>query len=89
MVYTNSNTQVHVLKVKFKHLGEGGVVLFKYNFTNGRYESNDLCVDQWHYNNFLIPELKPEMNTLPIGTSFNEPEVEPIDERFLTDEPPF
>jgi twinkle protein len=30
-------TRIHILKVKFRHLGENGKALFKYNTTNGRY----------------------------------------------------
>ena len=29
--------EIHVQKVKFKHLGETGIAVFKYNYTNGRY----------------------------------------------------
>jgi twinkle protein len=34
--------EVHVQKVKFRHLGETGVCLFKYNINNGRYVPYDL-----------------------------------------------
>ena len=30
-------TEVHVLKVRFKHLGHRGIAYFKYNINNGRY----------------------------------------------------
>ena len=33
----NDIVEIHVQKVKFKHLGETGKTLFKYNFNNGRY----------------------------------------------------
>lgn len=33
----NDTVQVHIQKVKFRHLGENGVALFKYNINNGRY----------------------------------------------------
>ena len=32
-----NNTEVHIQKVKFKHLGECGTALFRYNLNNGRY----------------------------------------------------
>lgn len=32
-----NNVEVHVQKVKFRHLGECGTALFKYNLNNGRY----------------------------------------------------
>lgn len=34
---TENNVEVHVQKVKFRHLGEVGTALFKYNLNNGRY----------------------------------------------------
>lgn len=33
----NDLVEVHVQKVKFRHLGENGTALFKYNLNNGRY----------------------------------------------------
>ena len=33
----NDIVEVHIQKVKFKHLGTTGSALFKYNFNNGRY----------------------------------------------------
>ena len=34
---TEDVVEIHVQKVKFKHLGETGIAYFKYNFNNGRY----------------------------------------------------
>lgn len=34
---TDNTVEVHVQKVKFRHLGECGTALFKYNLNNGRY----------------------------------------------------
>ena len=34
---TDNTVDVHVQKVKFRHLGECGTALFKYNLNNGRY----------------------------------------------------
>ena len=33
----DGTVEVHVQKVKFKHLGEVGTAIFKYNINNGRY----------------------------------------------------
>ena len=33
----NNNVEIHVQKVKFRHLGDNGVAVFKYNLNNGRY----------------------------------------------------
>ncbi|MCQ2058696.1 MAG: toprim domain-containing protein [Bacteroidaceae bacterium] len=34
-----NTVEVHVQKVKFRHLGEAGTALFKYNINNGRYSA--------------------------------------------------
>ena len=34
---TENTVEVHIQKVKFRHLGECGTALFKYNLNNGRY----------------------------------------------------
>jgi twinkle protein len=45
---------VHVQKVKFKHLGESGVIDLNYNYTNGRFESLNKSINDWDNNNWLI-----------------------------------
>ena len=48
-------TEVHIQKVKFKHLGEVGVAMFKYNLHNGRYapyEENSEVI--WDNSNHLV-----------------------------------
>jgi twinkle protein len=58
MFETNS-VQIHVLKVKFKHLGESGMVEFRYNYNNGRLEAMDVNIDQWSkegLQNYYEPE---------------------------------
>lgn len=51
--------EVRVSKVKFRHLGEVGKCLFKYNLTNGRYvpyyENNDPV---WDNKNHLVEKLR-------------------------------
>ena len=51
--FDENTTDVYVLKVKFKHLGEGGKVTKKYNYRNGRYESENSDVNSWDYSNWL------------------------------------
>lgn len=46
--------QIHVQKVKFKHLGECGMVELKYNYNNGRFENSNLTVDNWDNKNWLV-----------------------------------
>lgn len=51
----NNRVEVHVQKVKFRHLGECGTALFNYNLNNGRYVPHDdraLTVD-WDNSNYL------------------------------------
>lgn len=54
-------TTVGVMKVKFRHLGDGGEIRLKYNFTNGRYEKEDSTTDEWNYQSYLNPK-KEEQN---------------------------
>ena len=60
-----NTTDVHVKKVKFKHLGYAGVAQFKYNINNGRFAPNSLEID-WD-NNCHIYGIKKinEENELP------------------------
>lgn len=52
----NNTTEIHVQKVKFRHLGECGTAIFKYNLNNGRYtpfEGNNINPN-WDNRNHLI-----------------------------------
>lgn len=71
----------NVLKVKWKHLGEGGKAEFRYNYNNGRLENINKTVDNWDNSNWLIKnEIKPLnepkeenfWNTIEPNNSFNE-----------------
>lgn len=54
-----NTVEVIVQKVKFRHLGECGTALFKYNLNNGRYTPYTNGVDpQWDNNNHLVEEQK-------------------------------
>lgn len=49
--------EVHILKVRFKHLGHKGTVFFKYNLANGRYvpyQTGDLTPVEWDNENKLF-----------------------------------
>lgn len=50
----DNTVEVHIQKVKFRHLGECGTALFKYNINNGRYTpfTNDLELS-WDNSNHL------------------------------------
>lgn len=49
-----NTVEVHVQKVKFRHLGEVGTALFKYNINNGRYVPYTVGVEpEWDNGNHL------------------------------------
>ena len=49
-----NTVEVHVQKVKFRHLGEVGTALFKYNINNGRYVPYTVGVEpEWDNSNHL------------------------------------
>lgn len=53
----NDTVEVHVQKVKFRHLGECGTALFKYNLNNGRYTPFTNGIDPvWDNGNHLQKE---------------------------------
>lgn len=56
--FNANKTTVSFLKVKFKHLGDGGDVELKYNFTNGRYEKCESEFRDWSDLSYL--EKQPE-----------------------------
>ena len=64
----NNTTEVHVQKVKFKHLGECGTAIFKYNLNNGRYVpyygNNEV---EWDNTNHLL-----EMETKKMQQAMEE-----------------
>lgn len=54
-----NTVEVIIQKVKFRHLGECGTALFKYNLNNGRYTPyTNGSEPQWDNNNHLIEEQK-------------------------------
>jgi twinkle protein len=71
------HTQIHVLKVKFKHLGQGGQINKKYNYNNGRYELYDSMPDQWNCHNWLF---NTATNDMPVSLEFdfNTNEIAPF-----------
>ena len=54
----DNTVEVHVQKVKFRHLGECGTALFKYNLNNGRYSPYTAGVEPvWDNSNHLQEEM--------------------------------
>jgi twinkle protein len=55
--------EVHIKKVKFKHLGEPGVCFFRYNLNNGRYVHYDPSKREepvWNNTNHLINQAQEQ-----------------------------
>lgn len=50
------HTEIHVLKVKFRHLGDGGMIKKKFNYNNGRYEPYLNDINQWDNASWLKSE---------------------------------
>lgn len=54
-----NTVEVHVQKVKFRHLGEVGTALFKYNLNNGRYVPYTPNIEPvWDNSNHIIEDYK-------------------------------
>lgn len=71
-VYRNDeagNVEVHIQKVKFKHLGNTGVAYLQYNLVNGRYVEFTNGSPNWDTNNHLNIKLFNE--------SLNEDAIQP------------
>ncbi|MHA2366887.1 MAG: bifunctional DNA primase/helicase [Candidatus Hodarchaeales archaeon] len=54
-----NQVDVHIQKVKFKHLGTQGLIEMNYNYNNGRFEDTNNTVDVWDNSNWLYPEESP------------------------------
>lgn len=64
--------EVHVQKVKFRHLGECGTAQFKYNLNNGRYTPFVSGVDpHWDNGNHIIEEKKRRERELYEASQFD------------------
>lgn len=51
--FTKGTVGIYVQKVKFKHLGEGGMCELLYNYRNGRYETVQ-DINKWKYTSWII-----------------------------------
>ena len=92
--YVNQSVDVHIQKVKFKHLGENGMATFKYNFPNGRYVPySGEAVINWDNSNMLVEKIKQDESNadIPIEYQYDDTNVMP-NNNFYTqsnDECPF
>jgi twinkle protein len=67
-----NQVDIHIQKVKFKHLGQQGLLEMNYNYNNGRFEPVNNTVDNWDNSNWLFPEEKPTINDMFSGINPNE-----------------
>jgi twinkle protein len=65
--------QIHVQKVKFKHLGECGKYELRYNYNNGRFENEGSTVDIWDNSNWLINQ--PIEQVIDFDSKINDKEI--------------
>lgn len=73
--------EVHVQKVKFKHLGTCGTAVFKYNLTNGRYNPYVNGREPvWDDSNHLQEEMKRREQESFEASQFNWDDFQPSDE---------
>lgn len=67
-----NTTEVHIQKVKFRHLGECGTALFKYNLNNGRYCPYQNGIEpNWDNSNHLQEEYKRRMQEAEAAAVFD------------------
>lgn len=67
-----NTVEVHVQKVKFRHLGECGTALFRYNLNNGRYVPYTNGVEPvWDNENHLIQQERERLETAGRASLFD------------------
>lgn len=76
-----NTVEVIVQKVKFRHLGEVGTALFKYNLNNGRY--TDYTPNQepkWDNTNHLIEDAKQKQQDVYEAATFDWDDLQPVED---------
>lgn len=69
---TDNTVEVHVQKVKFRHLGECGTALFKYNLNNGRYVPFTNGVEPvWDNSNHIQEEYRRRVQEAEQAATFD------------------
>lgn len=77
---TENTVEVHVQKVKFRHLGECGTALFKYNLNNGRYTPYVNGVEPvWDNENHLQAEESRRQQDAEEAAVFDFDDLSPAD----------
>ena len=78
-----NTVEVHIQKVKFRHLGECGTALFKYNLNNGRYTPYTNGIEPlWDNDNHLQAENIRRQQEAEEATIFNFDYLPPADDEF-------
>lgn len=71
--FEEGTVEVHINKVKFKHLGKIGIVRYSYNVKNGRYEDKKGISDNWDDSNWLNKTEQTKMEMSPNTDFDNQP----------------
>lgn len=67
-----NTVEVHVQKVKFRHLGECGTALFKYNLNNGRYSPYVNGFEpNWDNSNHLMEDARQKLADAEAAATFD------------------
>lgn len=76
-----NTVEVIVQKVKFRHLGEVGTALFKYNLNNGRYtDYRPNTEPEWDNTNHLIEDAKQKEQDAYEAAQFDWDDFNPVDD---------
>lgn len=57
--FKNKEIQVHIQKVKFRHLGNIGKDIFKFNINNGRFTEKNAELIEWDNSDYLVEKPVP------------------------------
>lgn len=78
-----NTVEVHIQKVKFRHLGECGTALFKYNLNNGRYTPYTNGIEPlWDNDNHLQAEIHRRAQEAEEASIFNFDYLPPSDDEY-------
>lgn len=76
-----NTVEVIVQKVKFRHLGEVGTALFKYNINNGRYTDYTPNTEPvWDNSNHLIEDIKQKQQDAYEVSRFDWDDLQPVED---------
>lgn len=76
-----NTVEVIVQKVKFRHLGEVGTALFKYNLNNGRYtDYRPNTEPEWDNTNHLIEDAKQKQQDAYEAATFDWDDLQPVED---------